>query len=70
MMYLITNKFLQLIYQYFVKKKGKNLYSLLQVSLSKQKHGTAAFKPCTVFLVSMELSRYMLKNSFYKYSED
>ena len=40
--YLIINKFWQLIYQYFVKEKGKKLCCLLQVSPSRQRRGTAA----------------------------
>lgn len=55
------------MYWYFVEeRKSKKLCSLPQVSPNKKKHGISPLKP----LVSVELSRYMLKNSSYKYSED
>lgn len=55
------------MYQYFVEeRKSKKLCYLLQVNPNKQKHGIFLLKS----LVSVELSRYMLKNSSYKYSED
>ena len=68
MMYLIMNKPWQLIYQYFVKEKKREKTAICFRSVLAGR-GVEQL-PYTVFLVSVELSRYVLKKLFYKYSED